>query len=526
MGFNDENNKEFIDMATETYSPFLKNYNVNNKSEICYLLYWGVIDRSDLAAYLAENAKNSPELRYEAAVLLTKIIGGAEEVKAAQSTLTYDDTASIPDSAKNYVAYVTSKSVMQGTGNNKFDPEMQVSRAQMSTMMYNAMRYMNMRTVNVTVTAVSGTGITATDESGASAKYTLASSNAIRLDGDDAVLSDVKAGMRLTLHLQNEEVRLAEGYSKIEEQSVGGQVVTTGTDANGQYIRVAVQDGNGATTNQTYYVPSNVVITLDGKSLPFSSIKNTYYAKIDYAGDNTATKIELETMTTTINGTLEALITEPASIVIKLGSGEIETYQMLDNVGVTRDDKAATLFDLVKGDKVAVTMDYYKVRKIAATGISSTAEGAIKELVFGDTSRLTVKSSGELYTANITDDTSITVDGTAADKYALRVGQNAKVIIDSSNATRITATSVVGPSQITGVIKSVNTAYSIVTLTDASTGKDTQVAIKSGCTFIDQTNSKITSISKLSSGDTVMALGNMSNGVYTVSTLIVVAQQK
>ena len=40
LGFNKPENSEFIKMASENYIPFLNKFNVSNKEEIAYLMYW------------------------------------------------------------------------------------------------------------------------------------------------------------------------------------------------------------------------------------------------------------------------------------------------------------------------------------------------------------------------------------------------------------------------------------------------------------------------------------------------------
>ncbi len=524
LGFNDEENKEYIDMAADKYMSKLASYNVNNKEELCYLMYWGVLTESDLADYLSEDKKNSPELRYEAAILLTKVMGGeAEALNQSSVVIEYDDAADIPTAAKPYVSYITKLKVMQGTGNNKFDPLMQVSRAQMSTMMYNTMRAMNMETEFVTVQSVvaSQKQITAYDSEGNSHKFNTQDTTIYRADGAPATISDIKSGTLIRLSIQNDTIRLVEWSSDSVEKTASGKVVSSSAAGGGE-IKIAVLNEDGTTTNKTFNVVSTASVSLNGDSVGLSQIKTTHYATVYYTGENNVYKIELENMNTTVNGTFVSYTVDPNTITISLSNGTEQTYSMLDDVGVVRNNLNASMYDIAKGDKLMLVLEYHQVKSIEATSVDQTIEGTIKELTFGDTNYITVKlSDSSTEKIVITESTQVFIDDASSNMYALRPGAQVKITTKSANADKIYSYAVVAPSQIVGVVTAVNPTYNIVTLTNSETGLDQQVVIKSNCTIIDNSNSGINSLSKLKPGYQVLVLGTMSNGAYLVNTLIV-----
>lgn len=124
-------NKPFIDFATQLYADDLAAYSFGYKSEVSYLLYKGTITANELGAYLSADQINTPLKRYEAAKLLTNIMGGA----ATGTSVDFADSASIPKDYVPYVAYVVEKGLMNGVGANNFDPQGTVTRAQISVML-------------------------------------------------------------------------------------------------------------------------------------------------------------------------------------------------------------------------------------------------------------------------------------------------------------------------------------------------------------------------------------------------------
>ncbi|MDD4688705.1 MAG: S-layer homology domain-containing protein [Eubacteriales bacterium] len=524
LGFNDPENDEYIELASDKYMSKLASYDVKNKEELCYLLYWGVIEEDDLAGYLAEDKKNAPELRYEAAILLTKVMGGEEEALNQSSVvIEYDDASDIPTAAKPYVSYVTGIKVMQGTGNNKFDPRMQVSRAQMSTMMYNTMRAMNLEQHTVTVQSVvaSQSEISAYDVKGASQKYIADAGTIYRADGNAASIKDIKSGMVLRISKQNDDIRLIEWNSEATQMVAEGKVVSASTAYGGE-LTIGVVDEDGFITNETFKVVATAAIIYDGDSISLSQVKPIYYATVYYSGNNNAYKVELAGKASTANGTFVGYSLDPNTITINNDNGSKETYLMLDGVGVTRNDRDASIYDIAKGDRLVLVLEYRQVKTIKATSIDQTVEGTIKELVFGDTNYITVKlANSSLEKYNISDDTNITIDDVVASMYDLRPGAQIKLVAASTNATKISSYATVAPSHIIGKVKAVNATYNLVTLENIADGLDQQVLIKGTCTFVDNTGSGINSLKKLQPGYQVTVFGNISNGAYLVNTLIV-----
>lgn len=136
----------FKSVASEVYRDMALEYNTPYPNEVAFLLYKGVLKEEDLAGYIAPDRADAPLLRYEMAILLTKLIRAEETLnKSGSYSLTYSDAGDIPFIAAPYVEYVTNSSLMQGV----FDPEFpndiffkpygSVTRAQIAVLLHRVM---------------------------------------------------------------------------------------------------------------------------------------------------------------------------------------------------------------------------------------------------------------------------------------------------------------------------------------------------------------------------------------------------
>ena len=137
MGSNAKANGEILKMAHEQYDNLVSAYSLDwGDDEIVYLLYKGVLAKSDLDTYIIGKAKDSPMKRYEAAIIITKALGGEKKALAQTGiVLNYTDAKEIPSNAVQYVYYVSEAGIMNGVDNGIFSPSSSVSRAQMAVML-------------------------------------------------------------------------------------------------------------------------------------------------------------------------------------------------------------------------------------------------------------------------------------------------------------------------------------------------------------------------------------------------------
>ncbi len=191
-GYITKDYDDFRQVAAERYSDVVSAYNTPYPNEVSYLLYKGVLTESDLAGYISPDRADSPLLRYEMAVLLTKLMRAENAVKTDGSfTLTYSDAGEIPFSAAPFVEYVTNTSLMQGVYDPEqpeavsFKPYASVTRAQMAVLLH---RVLDKFEIKVSYHSVIGKNVanntlTYRDESGKTILFSVKDPVNLTIDG-------------------------------------------------------------------------------------------------------------------------------------------------------------------------------------------------------------------------------------------------------------------------------------------------------------------------------------------------------
>ncbi|MBO5955658.1 MAG: S-layer homology domain-containing protein, partial [Clostridia bacterium] len=234
IGVNDEAYADSLEYALSEYESTLKKYSTNYKNEVSFLLYAGILKEDELSAYLSSSNKNAPLLRYEAAILLTKLLGAEDEVKNnAFVSSSYADTIEIPDSARAYVEYVKEAGIMQGMGNNEkgqpeFWPNSAVTRSQMAKMLHSLIDVLDLSVNTGVIVSVDEfeDSITATINN-TNKVETVEASTKIKINGKDANLADLSTGMLVKLTYLAGKLSMVENYTILEDTVIYGLVSTT-----------------------------------------------------------------------------------------------------------------------------------------------------------------------------------------------------------------------------------------------------------------------------------------------------------
>ena len=97
MGSAEKLNSGIMSFAHEQYDSMIKVCSVPwGTDELAYMLYKGALQESDLDTYVMGIEKNAKLTRVEAAVIMTKAMGGEDEAKKiVQIRLPYNDLDSI-----------------------------------------------------------------------------------------------------------------------------------------------------------------------------------------------------------------------------------------------------------------------------------------------------------------------------------------------------------------------------------------------------------------------------------------------
>ena len=530
VGVDASVNADAVEYAKSRYENVAARYNTYAIKELCFMLYRDIFTEAQLDEYLSAQRQNEPMLRHEAAILITRLLGGEEEVAGKYVyVLDFTDTDQIPTASKGYVEYVKDKGIMQGMDDGSFSPMTSVTRAQIAIMLQKSMDVMSLNAIEGSVTAVDTAAKTIAVDGNL---YTVDDDVRIRLNGQNVGLDALSNGMEVVVttshaNLWALDVTGSSPTPPVVEQTVEGVYTSAQTDTRGTFLKVYDLDEGIASTKE-YQAASNVTYTRAGKPASLSELKQGDYVTLSIAG-GLVIAVDAQPKTQEINGAvLDDIITD-GSPMIKIRHSNSAyngiSFPVDNNVSVIRNSKNSDLRSLAIGDTLQLTVEYGTIVRIEATSSNKSVEGTIEEINIGQSSySITININGQPQSYSLTRDTEILVDGKTATIYDLRVGYHVNIRVESETVTYIEVSSVANPKSLTGTVELVNTSLGFINLkvTDASGAVSTQqVFVKSTTSIIDSASAAKCTLRDIQIGDTLMVTGTVNMGAFEAATIII-----
>ncbi len=527
IGVNDESFADSLEYAVSEYKDTLSKFSTNYAKEVSFLLYVGILDADDLGTYISNANKNTALKRYEAAVLLTKLLGAEEEVLGnAFVSSSYADTVEIPDSARAYVEYVKEKGIMQGMGNNEqgqpmFSPNTSVTRSQMAKMLYSLIDVIDLSSQTGTVVSVDTFNETITVTIGGSdLVYNIKANTKFKVNGKDVKSTDLRKGMSVKVTHIAGDVALIENNVVIEDSVIYGLVSTT-KDSTTRSVTIA--DANNKKNVSTYVLADNAKIRVNGAIDLFSKVKANNYVALTLV-DGLVETLEVIDKTTTASGTLVSIDASGEFTVLNVEdkSGEVGAYEIsADGVDVSRNSLSSNLNQLMTGDTVVLKMTYGKVTKISASSKNHNLSGSISYITHSkDGSVIGLETSNSLTEYKVNKSVSVLIDSTEEGTvYDLRPGTDIDITLQSSEIITIKAASVVAKSSLNGTVKSINATYGLMVVEES--GIDYNVFVNSSTKIIDSASGRNILLKNVEKGKFVTVTGSNASGVLEASVIVI-----
>ena len=529
VGVNDAVNEAAVAAAQEQYADVAAKYNTYATKELCFMLYRGIFTEAELDTYLSEATKNNELLRHEAAILITKVMGGEEEVRnTVMYVFDYTDADEIPAESKGYVDFVSRKGIMQGMDDNQFSPNTSVTRAQVAIMLKKTMDVMSLSHASGTISDVNasarsfvlnGSTYTATDRTG------------INLDGQHVSFDALENGDEAVVTTDYQGLWAIDATSGVPAptETVTGVFNGSLTDTRGTFLKVYDLE-EGVSSVQDYQLsPDGVTYTYEGKLsaiLSDFSIGDLVTLTITN-GQVTAVSGEPKVKTVTGAYVSEIGVSPAATITITHADEAYDgnVYTISDSVYVSRNGRTASLRDILPGDRVDLELEYGTVKEITATSRSSTETGTITEITIGtNTSGIELNVDGETVSYVIVRGTEIYVNDEVGTLYDLRLGDSVTVNIESDAVTRLTVQSVAQVETMTGTVEVVNVSYGFISLnvTDATGNVTTQqIFVKDGASIIGTDGGTRKTLSDIEVGYTILVTGAMNMGAFEATRFVI-----
>ena len=527
MGALKEENEPLLTDAVETYKSALKEFKLPwGEKEISFLLYRGILTEDDLITYLDGDLKNEPMPRYEAAIIITKAMGGKKPSGSQAVTLDFADQEKIPANALYYVKFVSDNGIMTGMEDNKFSPETSVLRTQMAVMLSRVIDKTGYQFVTGKLQEVDLDGriLSYYDSEGALQKKTYNDNVVMKADGIETAPKNMIVGVEAIITLTDNKVAFVDALSTIPDETISG--IFQSRTTRGDVVEITVKDSvTGERT--TLECSPTISVTYNGEFSTLANFKLNDYVVAELE-NGIVERVFGETKVTTIAmAEVEAISLDPFEMTISHANEEYNgvTYPISDDVTVNRNSNSAQFSEILIGDKVTLTLTYGVITAVKATSSTKTQNGVIREIRISATPEIIVNAAGEDVKYAVGNDVQITVNGEAGTLYDFRIGDSVKLTIESQTVVKISSTTAQSASgKLEGTITAVNSAYGFIKITynneDGYAVEET-VYCKDTTTSIMDAAGKTKKLKDLKVGDVVNAHGTISNGAFTAKVIIV-----
>jgi hypothetical protein len=533
MGSTNEANEEVLELAHSQYDSALKSCSLAwGSDELAYMLYRGALNNADLTTYITGDTKNKAMTRGEAAVIITKAMGGELTAQSNSGiSLSYLDATQIPSNILQYVQYVTDNGIMNGI-DDKFEANGTVTRAQMAVMLARVVEKCDYSFYTGSITALD------TDESKVTLSlstkgvktYDITDNVNFSIKGAKANAESIACPVAAVAQFSGNELVAVDALSAEADQQL--TVVYSGKSQLGSLTQISVKDTATSTTSKTYTCTSDVAVTYAGSPATINSLKAGDALKITLH-DGKVTTIVAEEKTVSITGaTVSALnITDEGELELTISSSNSAydgmTYPVSDGVSVKKNSKETEMSEIYVGDKVNLVVKYGVVSSIEATSTYGSVTGTIVSVTIANQSSIVVRVDGKEKTYQIPTNCDITVNQKEGSVYDFRVNDSVTLTTQSEAVTKIqVSTSIINSEtngSLNGVVTAVNTSYGFISV--MMDGYDMAIpAYKTANnTTVITSAGKTLDFKSIKVGDTVECRGTTTNGAF-VATLIIVTQ--
>ena len=520
LGFTDPGNAPFVEYAYSLYKDTVEEYDINYHEEVAYLLYKGALKEEELADYIGPGKADKYLLRSEAAVLLTKVLGGESEIDP-EATVSFEDKEDIPTEAVPYVKYVNDIGLMGSMSETEeiFEPGFAVNRAQMAVLLYRILGTENME-IHVGTLASLNTEtrrFSIKNTKGTSSTFTAKTSTIVLVNGEEAELADLVPEETVAVITKDNTVVQIETFYEETPRVVSGAISGVNTGS----ISLSDLDTEEVTT---YSFADSFTVTLEGKKATVADLKRWLYAEVTLNSSGKVISITAEPKSTTVEGTVSRILLSPVGLEVKFKNGDTEKYFAQSSVTVRKNGLTSSLDQIGVGDKVTLTLTYRQIAAISASSETFTVTGTVKKILISTTPELTLDVKGAEQTYYLSREAVYENVDAQATIYDLRLGATAKLKVEGLTATRVSMETSSEPSTYTGIIDTYNAAYRLLNLKviDTTTGDSEIKPIflkKSNGTAI-VINGQTAAYTSLKEGMTVTVFGASSNGVYEATTVV------
>lgn len=532
MGSRDEINADAVEAALTEYKKEIASYELNfGQEDVAYMLYRGALTPEEAASYLKGAEKNVGMKRFEAATIITKIVGGDAEAKRnVLFDLEYKDVSEIPADAKKYVYYVTEKEIMSGMDNGSFSPNTEVLRAQIAVMLKNTLDKIGVSVFPATVTSIDTDDMTLMIEleDGSEDALTYTEDTLFFADGEKVADTDLSGMFNVTITKTENSILYIDVFESEETETVTG-IFKSSKYANGQ-VTLNVADADTKEITAYTCVKNISDVTKGDKKITVSDIKSDDYISLTLVGGKVVSISSMDKNSTIKSAKVVRINIDSAEPTMTISHKDSAydglTLKISPNATVVKDGSADKMTSVFVGDDVSLTLEYGLISQVLATGLTSSVEGVIKAVTISANPTIDVLVNDEIRTYDVAKSVAITINGEEGDLYGFRVGDRVSVSLSSGTVTKIaTIKSQAVAGQLTGTVTAVNASFGFikVLLADGN-GEETIYCTDTKTTFITSMGAS-KRFKDIAVDSVVTAYGTTSNGAFEAKSVIIMSEK-
>ena len=345
---------------------------------VAYALENSILSTKDISIFMASSSTQNNARREDVAVIFGKALSKVYGLSSSP-TLTYADKSQIASTSVPYVELLNRLNIMVGDANNKFNPKVNINKAEMSvivTKTYNALKSGGGSTTNpgtvvqyagkITEITSSGSGYSVSvSVNGSTKKFTAnATTSVTGADGKSSSVAKLSTGDSVVAVCKGDVASTIIVMSEGEESTTS----KSGTINNITEDEIVLKTSSG---NKTYDIEdSDITVTIDGSSSSLSSLVNkfkggtNYSAKVYINDDDEVTKIEATKGSSTGDYDKDAIKTFTSSYVKTYNDDKYEFPDEPEDVDFTLDgddidyDDLKDKFEELDDDEQMIVDDY------------------------------------------------------------------------------------------------------------------------------------------------------------------------
>lgn len=530
IGSNRTENAETVEAAKEKYASVLKAYDLSYaEGDVAYMMLRGVLSESELDTYFKGSKKTEAMPRYEAAILITKAMLAEDDAKnEVLIDMDFKDVTDIPKSARQYVYYASQNGIIVGMDDGSFSPQTSVLRGQIAVMLSRTFDSMGYTYDKVKISKIGKTEIEFVNSKGNTAVAEYTDETKFFKRGAEIEASDLKAGQTISLTCRETESGATIAFADLNTLEADSEVslIYNGYSSKSGKISINTEEPLTGKTS-SYDISDSAEIIIDGSNSDINKLNKGSYVTLGLA-DDVVVSIKTIQQTTTIKDVTLAEIDLFGTVTVESSDAKYDgqTFMFADDVRVIKNGNDSELSALYRGDTLTLTLEYGLVKKIAATSKVQTVNGIIKAYTVSSAPTLTIKKDGEEYTYDLPSDVEVTLNGEKSKLAEFEIGSNVTLTIESEAVKKIAAVSSAGTtaaSSLTGVVVGANASANVIILSYYDGDSETQAYIT--CTSSTKFNiaPALTeySLKKIKAGDSIVAYGSYTNGIFVASGVTV-----